>query len=584
MRIEQQLSLFNLPPAGASRAARPEAADGSPRDVMQLSQPSMTAVHPGTWMAAEAVASAASGSDDFVTPIAANGVGSLPAANGPAASVASAPATLSMENTVDAPLFESQGWRLDTLPNQGPIAGELTAVADRIASGQTPDMNRYLLTGGEGIGKTATLRAIAGTFYTRGITPLEADTSNLSAEAVHAMFARAQGPTAVVLDDVGKLLTGAPALGALCSEIEAHPEVTVLASALKPENVDPTLLKLLGRQMEVQAPSYSGDRRKVLDSLVERQHFQVSPEVRDEIAGAMGGAWPGKLLATLELAQHLGGPAGITSESAREARLQRSFGPAREVTNPDWMFQLTVKHELGHLLVRHIFDQAAVRDNRPDHRPAGVDCVSFAPRGGSEAAVYLKPSGNPAVTFETTFAGVASDLAGRAAENQFGQGHVSAGPGADLRNATQSIRNAVRENGMGRTLGAVKMDDKASPADEARAQADEAALRTATEQVAASVVHFYAPFINEFADRMLASKGDLPKLTMSGEDIWKQVREWESKGDRPELSRRLWSYIERTMDGLRPQMPQIFDPVSELMVPAPQEATPFSAPPSAQAA
>ena len=123
---------------------------------------------------------------------------------------------------------------------------------------------------------------------------------------------------------------------------------------------------------------------------------------------------------------------------------------------------------------------------------------------------------------------VASNLAGRTSEALFGDGHTSAGPGSDITHASNQVKEAVREKGMGQTLGPVNPQNSGSKLDEEKASRDQERLTAVADQIATSTIEFYRDFTESFAREMLGHRNDLSKLTLSGQEVQSRLRTWEN--------------------------------------------------------
>lgn len=481
-----------------------------------------------------------------------------------------------MEESQTFPLVESQGLRLASLGGQNPARKELQGLVQMLKQGQAAPFSSYLLQGSTGSGKTTLARALAGELFPLGIKSFHAEAADfvqdgpqklksLFAEARAAALESPSGTAVVLIDEIEALarirtkqpdvatavaasvagLPGSVAVWAgqepdkslppsffeqhqllvtLTSEMDKSNSLILLGTTSRSDTMDYEASNRFQRKLDCPTPSGPEERLSILQSLADRKRYQVDPEVLEEIAAATPGDNPGKLENNLRTAAALGG-GQISSKSAREARLQEAFGVARPVTNPDWMWRLTICHEIGHVVVRHLFESLAQENQQPDHMPKGIDAVSFAPRGPANAAVFLKTSNNPASTFEWYMAEISSNLAGRAAEAAFGNGHLSGGPGSDIRHATQLTSEAVREKGMGFTLGPVNAFN--SPTTEAQAKADEERIREVSDRIGASCVNFYHDFIENYAAKMLTQRENLDELTVSGKDLKDQLAAWE---------------------------------------------------------
>ncbi len=499
-----------------------------------------------------------------------------------------------MEERQPFPLLESQGLTLDALGGQNPARKELQGLVKMLKQGQAPPFSSYLLQGSTGSGKTTLGRALAGELFPLGIKSIHAEAADfvqdgpqklkdLFAEARAAAAESPSGTAMVLIDEVEALarirsqqpdlattvaasLAG-PAgnvamwaaqehqlLVTLTSEMDKSSNVILVGTTSRSDTMDYEASNRFQRKLDCPTPSGPEERLSILESLVHRKRYQVDEGVLEEIAAATPGDNPGKLENNLRTAAALGG-GQISSKSAREARLQEAFGIARPVTNPDWMWRLTICHELGHVVVRHLFESMAQENQQPDHMPKGIDAVSFAPRGPANAAVFLKTSNNPASTFEWYMAEISSNLAGRAAEAAFGNGHLSGGPGSDIQHATSLTSEAVRGKGMGFTLGPVNAFN--SPVTEAQAKADEERIRQVSDQIGASCVEFYHDFIENYAANMLTQRDNLDELTVSGKELKEQLSAWEQADpQRSQKLANLKAQIAREIAAIKAPAPQ----------------------------
>ncbi|MBX3166887.1 MAG: AAA family ATPase [Candidatus Eremiobacteraeota bacterium] len=475
------------------------------------------------------------------------------------------------------PLLENRGFTLANLGGNSPARAELQQLVGTLRDGHKAPYSSYLVKGNTGAGKTTLIRGLAADLEKVGVPTLHADGADFSESGpakLRQLFQQAQQAalksphqTAVVHIDeieaaarirsqsanlalkVGAAVSGAlsglagmvglretvpkedPAeshqtLAALTSLMEKNTNLIFIGTTSRADTMDYDASKRFQRELQLDTPSGPEERLSLLQSMVQREKLEVEPGVLEEMARATIGANPLGLEKGLRQAKVLGN-GKITGDSAREARLQESFGVARPVTNPDWMWRLTICHEMGHVVVRHLFEDMA--KDHPDQQPKGIDAVSFAPRGPANAAVFLKSSSNPASTFEWYMAEVASNLAGRTSESLFGKGHTSAGPGSDITYASKLVKEAIREKGMGLTLGPVNPGISGSTLDETKASQDQERFTAVADQIATSAVEFYRDFTENFAQEMLGHRNDLGKLTLSGQEIQNRLRAWETE-------------------------------------------------------
>jgi len=499
------------------------------------------------------------------------------------------------------PLLDTQGFTLENLGGNSPVRAELQQLVGSLRDHQQPPYSSYLVKGNTGAGKTTLIRALAADLDKVGVKTFHADGADFSEggpQKLRQLFQEAQQAalksphkTAVVHIDeieaaarirsknaslairVGAAVSGAlsglagmvglkgvippedPAeshqtLAALTSLMEKNTNLIFIGTTSRADTMDFDASKRFQRELEIDTPSGPEERLSILKAMVAREKLEVEPGVLEDMSKATIGANPLSLEKGLRQARVLGN-GKVTGDSAREARLQESFGPARPVTNPDWMWRLTICHEMGHVVVRHLFEDMA--KDHPDQQPKGIDAISFASRGPSNAAVFLKSSSNPASTFEWYMAEVASNLAGRTSEALFGKGHTSAGPGSDITHASNQVKEAIREKGMGLTLGPVNPQNSGSKLDEEKASKDQERFTAVADQIATSTVQFYRDFTEDFAKEMLGQRNNLSKLTMSGQEVQNRLRAWEnSTPERAAQLAALKDQIRQAMAAIKP--------------------------------
>ncbi|MBS2038833.1 AAA family ATPase [bacterium] len=514
-------------------------------------------------------------SQAFIQPL------SSPATPGPAPS-AGAPLDLVQLGPLNLPgthLVDPRHLGLKSLGGQPAARQGLNNFIQQIQENHKPWP--ILLAGNSGAGKTTLVRALAGDLAWSNVSTLGVEGADLkSPQDLQAYFAEASqlasqsphGVSVLALEDLdlaarvrsseaGEISARQhELLASLCQAMRNTPNVVVVATSSRPEIIDREATELFNR-VDVQTPSGPEERLDILQSLCRRFNIQADPGSLEEMAEATGGDQISQLVGLLQKAAPTG---SLTARSGRQARLDKVFGPAGPVTLDDANFRVTVCHELGHVVVRHLFTQLAERTAHPEHLPQAIDSVSFAPRGGANAAVFLKNSKNPISSFESYFAEVASNLAGRAAENQCGGGQLTAGPADDIRNATRLTQEAVRLKGMGQQLGPFNPNLALAGNSLRLAEEDEDRFTKAADSVAASIVNFYRPMIEDYAARIVAQRNNPEALCVGGQDLLDYIKGWEK--DRPELVEKLQNWVGREMDSLKPKPPAIYDPLSDKML------------------
>ncbi|MCE7874862.1 AAA family ATPase [bacterium CPR1] len=452
---------------------------------------------------------------------------------------------------------ETDGWRLSEMALVGDVAEQARAIVDEAA----PFKNN-VLNGNSGAGLSTLMKAMAGELHARGVPTLFARGADLAGR-VHELFDQARNQNAVVFIDgldaaapIRKPDNADPTLLQLVSQLERG-DVRVIAATSRTDMVDAEAMTHLKGLLTVPNPRNEMERRGIIDVLVRRRKLEVSEEGLSDMARATRGRSPSDLSEILDIAQSHAGGKKLSDADLMEARLTKAAGPPEPLPSDARFFKLSVAHEMGHVVTRHLFQQMARSSANIDEMPQAVDLVSFHPRGGAQAFVNLMFGGNSAKTFEYYFAEMASDYGGRAAEYFFGKGHLSAGPGGDLNHAESLATEAVSK-GMGAESG-IEINS-------AQVAQDVSRLKKATEKAAYSVVAFYGDFIKDFANEMLERRQGGQELNLTGRELTRRLSAWESERAVPLAV--LMSEMRSLRDELRPAAPKVFDPVTRQMVDA----------------
>ncbi len=474
-------------------------------------------------------------------------------------------------------LPSSSSGPLARLPGQAAIRQELGKLVDDLAQGKAPTASSFLLQGNSGSGKSTLVQALQDQAQSQGVACLSFNSADLlggeAGSKIREAFAQAeslagQGRSLLVLDDVDVLAPVRRADGkasdhahlmTLTRLLKSSPKVVVVATTSERSSMDLEATEALQRHLVLVDPANASERRAIIDYAVRENGWSAEPQALAQMAEATPGMLPGKLLRILRAAAS--SPQGITAQSALHARLNEKFGAVKPLPADytEWMLRMTVGHELGHVVVRHFFQQMA---QRPDQMPQAIDAVSFVPRQSSTADVFLKPvQGNPTVTFETLFADAASNLAGREAERLLHDGHTSIGPAGDISFATAGIQKAVRVQGMGKRSGPFNPTANDNKLQLSLADQDEHDLLQATQSVAASLVKFYQPFLESFGLQMAQHMHSPERLVIDGKELLAQVSDWE-KADpkRHQALGRMMTWARQKMEDLKPKPVEVFDP------------------------
>lgn len=439
--------------------------------------------------------------------------------------------------------------------------GQVVQEAQAVVDGTAPFRN-CVVNGNSGSGTSTVMQAMAGELQARGRSTLFARGGDLTGR-VHELFDQARQQQAVIfldgLDGVAPIRSAEhadPTMLQFVDELEKG-DVQVIASTSRTDLVDLEAMTHLPGRLSIPQPRNEVERRGILDVLVRRKGLEVSQEGLSDMARATRGKSPADLSAILEIATRHAGGKKLSDGDLMEARLTQAAGPPEPISADDRFFRISVAHEMGHVVVRHLFQQMARASEKTDELPQAIDLVSFHPRNGAQAFVNLMFGGNSAKTFEYYFAEMSSDYGGRAAEYFFGKGHLSAGPGGDLNHAESLATEAVSK-GMGAESG-VEINSPLTAADVSR-------LKKQAEKVAYSVVAFYGEFIKDFSNEMLQRRQSGQELNFTGRELSRRLSAWEA--DRAVPLAVLTAEVRSLRDELRPVVPQVFDPETRQMVPA----------------
>lgn len=439
----------------------------------------------------------------------------------------------------------------------------------------------YLVHGWSGSGKTHLVRSLAGELNALGVPVIEAsggdfslsqpqDNNGTGADRLANLFAFAREKAAesprktavVVLEDADALfpIRGSSSNGIVArfsQEMErVQPDVSVIVvgTTSRKDLMDATAANRLEKELFLFNPRDASERLDVMSKLVEQNGWKIeSPAALKELAEATPGRTIGDLKKMLKEAALKAGDQVIGERELTDARLTHLYGPAKSINTPEWFFRLSVAHELGHAVIRHVFERMAQEEGHEWARPQAIDQIVFQPRGDAAASVSLKYSGNPSKTYEYYFAEICSNYGGRAAEYLFGDGHVSAGPGNDIEFASRLADEAVTQKGMGHETGPVNPAFMKVP--EEKVEADVGRLTGLADKASMSIVSFYKEFIaslaGEYVDK--AFRDGIDELTLKGRDFTNRLREWEAR--RGSATAALHQQVRAWRDEARPLLP-----------------------------
>lgn len=468
-------------------------------------------------------------------------------------------------------------------------------IADGSPAPQLPVRHGFLLDAWDGGGKTHLLRAVTGELSGHGIPVLEApaadftlsepaDGNGTGPDRLARLFDQAREEArnnphraaVIAIEDLDALApvrgdsthAGNQMVTRFCHEMErveadGDLNLVVIATTSREDVIDVSASNAL-QHVRLLNPRNSGERQDILRKMVARQNFQLesADSAIKNLADSCSGKTIGQLCSILEGARERAAERGsetISSLDVKESKLELFYGPVKEkIDTPEWFFRLSVAHEVGHSVIRHLMEEIAEEDGQEWAKPQAIDELVMQPRGDSMASVSLKYSGNPSKTFEYFFAEIASNYGGRAAEHLLGDGHLSAGPQNDLSFATGLANEAVDQLGMGVKTGVVRASKTAVTAQFSADTADDIRLLTETaEKASMSIVTFYKDLVSDMADEYVEKRRLAPSegLTESGEQFKARVQAWEA-GQSPESLIALKAKVRTLRDMVKPKQPE----------------------------
>jgi len=494
---------------------------------------------------------------------------------------------------------ESLGGELGRLGANRAQRQELHSLVECLSQGKSFPAQSYLIQGDSGTGTTTTAEALLqdlGRFgvsavVTSGGELLQKGPSGVSEAFKQARQLAGSGPAVLFIDDVDsafpprqnsvseETVKNHQALGVFLDEAsrlqdpESGTQILLVATTSRSDAMDWNARDRFQRSLTLGIPANASERKDVVNYLLDQKGLLVDSQASlSELAEGTRASNPLKLSRILDRAVTLSNPSVVTQSALRLARLEESYGPVNSASVPEWAFRLTAGHELGHAVIRRFFEAMA----RPDEVPLGIDLISLIPRQSTAAAVELKYNGNPTKTLEYYVAEIASNYGGRAAEQIFGDGHISAGAGSDLEFISRSAREAVMEKGLGATTGSIQpgpsgLEDSLR----SRAEGDIERLTKTCEHLALTITRYYGPLIQEMVDEFAANRHNPARLVVSGQEFAERMQKWEQAvPERAEHIQKLRRYVREKMEGLRPPAGEAWDPVTGTLVPIGKSPTP----------
>jgi len=326
-----------------------------------------------------------------------------------------------------------------------------------------------LLVGPPGTGKTLLAKAIAGEadvpFFSISGSDFVEMFVGVGASRVRDLFRQAKesAPCIIFLDEIdavgrrrghgwgGGHDEREQTLNAILVEMdgfETDTEVVVIAASNRPDVLDPALLRpgRFDREVVIDMPDLQS-REQILE--VHARKVTMSPDVDFHIVArgtpGFSGAELEAIINEAALRATLKGKSTVGMEDLEEARDKVRWGRQRRSRVLDEQDKLiTAYHEGGHSLAAKLLPEV-----EPLHK------VTIVPRGRSLGATMQLPEKDRYhYSRKHVFSTVTMLLAGRAAEELFCD-DITTGASHDLKQATELVRQMVREWGMSERVGPI---------------------------------------------------------------------------------------------------------------------------------
>lgn len=202
----------------------------------------------------------------------------------------------------------------------------------------------------------------------------------------------------------------------------------------------------------------------------------------------------------------------------------------------------TIRHEGGHAVFTDMLKQDA------------ISFITLDSRGDFLGAVFHHPTEHKSPNFRSVILSAARSYAGGLAEPNFDEVGHAAGVSGDLKNATNTIKNAVTRWGLGLNTPPVSFVNDADEISQdmlnlysKEIKNDVDLFSTTAQKVAKMTVDFHSEFLDDYIAlyEKNAGKGG---NNLSGEEFSRLRQEWLVKTNRIEAEKQLLKDIDKVID------------------------------------
>lgn len=320
----------------------------------------------------------------------------------------------------------------------------------------------------------------------------------------------------------------------------------IVGSTNDPENLDVDIMKpykFLDRII-IYSPQDSNDRTDILNYYIKKNGLKIAGETEEERAAIVKNISETTAYFTVVDLMYLLDKANCVSKEQGkdaidkndfvEAFLQTTTGRVSTREQPEHDKEIVAAHECGHGLTLQIMYDLAKKAEKPWHLPDQLNFITLDPRGRYGGSMYPKNSKNDEYSFEKMFADIVCSYGGHSSEKEFYNMEGSWGITQDMRDATATARLAVESMGLGAKTGRIAIDRNIFGLSDIPERVknevydDMLVILKNANLVSDKIVHAYAPFVQEFAEKYKDRVGT-GDCVVSADEFNEELKAWREK-------------------------------------------------------